>query len=171
MVKVNARRPARGEMEVAHILARAGAEWATPEQAEKVIKTVEEKLNAGESFEELAKTYSQDRATANKGGYLGFFGINRYETAFEDAAFGLEKMGNILVHSSPVQAGTSLSASAKKSCCLMHKKEVAWSKSLEMIAVLSWRIKLWSSGLKKKVNLWKHYNLFGPSETLYPQRS
>lgn len=95
LVKVNNRRPARGEMEVAHILVRTGEEWATPEQASKVIKTVEEKLNAGESFEELAKTYSQDRATSSKGGYLGLFGINRYEVSFENAAFGLEKDGDI----------------------------------------------------------------------------
>jgi peptidyl-prolyl cis-trans isomerase SurA len=95
LVKVNNRREARGEMEVAHILVRTGEEWATPEQASKVIKTVEEKLNAGESFEELAKTYSQDRATSNKGGYLGSFGINRYEISFENAAFGLEKDGDI----------------------------------------------------------------------------
>lgn len=95
LVKVNNRRQARGEMEVAHILVRTGEEWATPEQASKVIKTVEEKLNAGESFEELAKTYSQDRATSSKGGYLGLFGINRYEISFENAAFGLEKDGDV----------------------------------------------------------------------------
>jgi peptidyl-prolyl cis-trans isomerase D len=44
----------------------------------------------GEDFAALAKTYSQDTATANKGGDLGTFARGRMVKAFEDAAFNLK---------------------------------------------------------------------------------
>ena len=88
ILTVHDRRPARGEVEVAHILIR-------PEKSDDGIKArnrideAHEKLATGEDFSKVAKEYSDDKVTANKGGYLGFFGINRYEKAFEDAAFGI----------------------------------------------------------------------------------
>lgn len=90
LVKVHNRRPARGQMSVAHILARVKPNGYTDDQAQKVINSVYEKLQDGQEFDALAKEFSQDKATANKGGFLGFFGINQYEKPFEDAAFALE---------------------------------------------------------------------------------
>ena len=43
---------------------------------------------------------SEDKQTAPKGGYLGSFGINRYQRSFEDAAFGIKSDG---AYSAPVQ--------------------------------------------------------------------
>ncbi len=94
LVKVHDRRPARGQMSVAHILVRVKSNGYTDEQAQKVINTVYEKLQSGAEFNALAKEYSQDKLTANKGGFLGFFGINQYERSFEDAAFGLAENGD-----------------------------------------------------------------------------
>jgi peptidyl-prolyl cis-trans isomerase D len=57
------------------------------EKAEKLLK----RIKAGESFEKLAKEYSDDPGSASKGGDLGFFGRGTMEEGFEDAAFALKK--------------------------------------------------------------------------------
>ena len=90
IIKVDNARPARGEIEVAHILIRKKAE-----KAEEEIATIHQEVVAGGDFEAIAKEKSQDKRTASKGGYVGFFGISTYEKAFEDAAFGLAKDGAI----------------------------------------------------------------------------
>ena len=56
------------------------------------IEEVKQKLDAGQSFEELAKEYS-DGPTGVNGGDLGSFGKGRMHPAFEEAAFGLEVGG------------------------------------------------------------------------------
>ncbi len=94
LLRVNASRPARGEIEVNQILIRKGD---TPEK--NAIKKMRadsayNALLAGEKWETACLTYSDDKTTAAKGGYIGFFGINRYQRVFEDAAFGLEKDGD-----------------------------------------------------------------------------
>ncbi len=94
LLLVHARRPARGEIEVAHILIRNDKMPDTTE-ARKLIESIYDQLKDGARFEDLAKQYSHDKVTAPKGGYIGFFGINRYEQAFEDAAFALENDGDI----------------------------------------------------------------------------
>ena len=85
-------RPARGEMEVAHILVRK-KEGSTGVPAK--ITEAKAALAAGKDFGEVAKQYSEDKKTARSEGYLGFFGINRYEPAFENAAFALETDGAV----------------------------------------------------------------------------
>ena len=85
-----AERPARGEMEIGHILIRrpeGTAKGTMP--VPKQIRSAQEALAAGRSFEEVAKMVSEDKKTNRNGGYLGFFGINKYEKDFEDAAFAL----------------------------------------------------------------------------------
>jgi foldase protein PrsA len=56
---------------------------------EATAKEVQEKLKAGEKFEDLAKSYSIDGSAAN-GGSLGTFGRGEMVTEFEDAAFALK---------------------------------------------------------------------------------
>ncbi|MGM9988910.1 MAG: peptidylprolyl isomerase [Bacillaceae bacterium] len=56
---------------------------------EKTAKEVEEKLKKGEKFEDLAKEYSTDSGTKDKGGDLGEFGAGQMVAAFEDAAYKL----------------------------------------------------------------------------------
>lgn len=90
---VHNRRKARGEVEVAHILIRNDK---SPDAilAKQKIDSIYAALQAGGNFEEFAKVHSHDKITAPKGGYLGFFGINRYDKSFEDAAFRIEKDGD-----------------------------------------------------------------------------
>lgn len=86
-------RPARGKIEAAHILVRI-KKGESPDVSKTKIDEAYAKLKAGESFESLAKTYSDDKASASKGGSLGVFGISKYEASFENAAFGLQNDGD-----------------------------------------------------------------------------
>lgn len=89
---VHERRPARGEIEAAHILIRI-AEDQNDAQAKTRIDSVYQALEGGADFESLAKALSQDSRSASSGGNIGFFGINRYTREFEDAAFALKEDG------------------------------------------------------------------------------
>ncbi|MFZ2898638.1 MAG: peptidylprolyl isomerase [Saprospiraceae bacterium] len=93
LLVVHDRRAARGEVECAHILIRKPIQTGEFKDAKGRIDSIYQALQAGANFEELAKTLSEDRQSATKGGYIGVFGINRYERSFEDAAFGIEKEG------------------------------------------------------------------------------
>lgn len=89
LLMVHDRRPARGEVEAAHILVR------TDDKDEAIAKaridSIYQALQKGAAFDELARTASEDRRTALNAGYIGYFGISRYEKPLEDAAFGLTK--------------------------------------------------------------------------------
>ena len=88
LLKVNAARPARGEIEAAHILIR-NKQGAPKEAAKMKIDSLYQLLKNGADFEILARDNSDDQGSASRGGNIGFFGINRYEPAFEDAAFAV----------------------------------------------------------------------------------
>lgn len=98
ILKVHARRPARGEMEAAHILLRT--QDKSPEAVKERIDSIYQALKNGADFENMAKKLSEDSRTAAQGGYIGFFGINKYSPSFEEAAFGLKEDGAI---AKPVQ--------------------------------------------------------------------
>jgi foldase protein PrsA len=66
---------------------------------ENTANDIEAKLKAGTKFEDLAKQYSTDTASASKGGDLGWFGTGEMDPDFEKAAFAL-KLNEI---SSPVK--------------------------------------------------------------------
>jgi peptidyl-prolyl cis-trans isomerase SurA len=90
------RRPARGEIEVAHILIREPVE--NPAGVSKSrIDAIHKNLKGNPSlrFEDVAQQESEDQNTRERGGYLGFFGISRFDPAFEDAAFALTADGQI----------------------------------------------------------------------------
>jgi len=55
-------------------------------QAQKIL----DEAKKGKDFTELAKKYSQDEATAKKGGELGFFSSKQMEPSFSAAAFALQ---------------------------------------------------------------------------------
>ncbi|WP_299062272.1 peptidylprolyl isomerase [uncultured Polaribacter sp.] len=85
IIQVDDLKPSKGEIEAAHILVRD-----TTAVGKKQIENVYAKLIAKESFEDLAKEYSEDPGSKNKGGSLGKFGAGRMVKPFSDAAFALE---------------------------------------------------------------------------------
>jgi peptidyl-prolyl cis-trans isomerase SurA len=101
IIKVVDQRDALGEMRAAHIMVKTGPE-APQEQIEEAktkIMEVKELLDKGQNFEDLAKKYSEDRGSANKGGALPIFGTGRMVPEFEAAAFALKEDGD---YSDPV---------------------------------------------------------------------
>lgn len=62
---------------------------------EKLAKDLIEKINAGQSFDKLAKEYSQDPGSKNNGGDLGFFAKGMMVPEFEKACFSELKNGEI----------------------------------------------------------------------------
>ena len=93
LIKVHHIRPARGELEAAHILIRVDEKQNNMAAAKATIDSLYKVLEAGGDFKAIAKKHSQDKATAVKDGYIGFFGVNRFQKDFEDAAFALKTDG------------------------------------------------------------------------------
>ncbi len=89
LIKVNEKRPARGEIEAAHVLIRT--QERASEEAKAKIDSLYDALENGAAFENVARFHSEDKRTARNGGNLGLFGINKYEKVFEDAAFSLKE--------------------------------------------------------------------------------
>ena len=99
LIKVNKKRKAIGEVKVAHIMFKL-AKDASNEQigiSKTKIEEVSEKLKIGEDFGELAKQFSEDRATAVKGGTLPSFGVGKMVKEFEDIAFSLSYSGEVSI--------------------------------------------------------------------------
>ncbi|GGE77090.1 peptidylprolyl isomerase [Priestia taiwanensis] len=59
-------------------------------ETEEKAKEVKDKLNSGTKFEDVAKEYSTDPGSKEKGGDLDFFGPGKMVKEFEDAAYALE---------------------------------------------------------------------------------
>ncbi len=100
LIKVVGKRPARGTISVAHILIKNNNKSEEPKTK---IEEAYNQLLGGADFAKVAAQYSEDKQTAQNGGYLPTFGINTYDTAFEDAAFALQNDGDI---SKPIQTKT-----------------------------------------------------------------
>lgn len=96
LVKVHEKRPARGTMTAAHIMVAAprDADQSDLKNAQLKIEEIHTKLKGGEDFNKMAKLYSDDRGTKDKGGRLPAFGSGtsqRMVPEFEDAAFNLKE--------------------------------------------------------------------------------
>ncbi|MEL6142230.1 MAG: peptidylprolyl isomerase, partial [Bacteroidota bacterium] len=91
---VHDRRPARGEIEAAQVMTRKPQGGGDASAARNKIERAYQLLQSGQPFEQVASTISEDEKTSRNGGYIGFFGINRYATNFEEAAFGLANDGD-----------------------------------------------------------------------------
>lgn len=86
------------EIKVRHILIRTPApgpdgkvDEQELEEARKKAEEVLAKVRAGGDFAQLAREYSDDPGSAQKGGDLGWVGRGRTVPAFEQAAFALSK--------------------------------------------------------------------------------
>ncbi len=96
LIKVNDRKPARGEVEVSHIMISTG-EGIDAEKAKNTIFDVFDKVRAGMPWDELCQEYSDDRSSKENGGKLRPFGVGAMANvpAFEQVAFSLKATGEI----------------------------------------------------------------------------
>jgi peptidyl-prolyl cis-trans isomerase SurA len=96
ILKVYDKRPSQGEILTAHIMVKFPKDAGEKEKAELKAKIDElyGKLQAGGKFEDLAKQYSDDKPSAEKGGQLQWFGSSRMPIEFEKAAFALKANGD-----------------------------------------------------------------------------
>jgi peptidyl-prolyl cis-trans isomerase D len=85
----------KGRISARHVLVRVpeGAPAAQEDAARKKAEAIAERLAKGEDFAKVAKEASDDAATKDKGGDLGFFGPGEMAKPFEDAAFALKPGG------------------------------------------------------------------------------
>lgn len=96
IVNVLDKRKSRGERTVAHIMLVEKNQDSLSEKPEVKIQEIYKKLTQGESFESLAKQFSDDKNSAPNGGKLKpFSGGQIRAKAFEDVAFNLEKEGDV----------------------------------------------------------------------------
>lgn len=100
IIQVIETRPARGKVEISHILARIKKDGTNRQAAESKINGIYANLQDGQNFEVLAKSVSEDTRTAKRGGYIGKVGINEYDPVFEEIAFSLDSSG---AYSEPFQ--------------------------------------------------------------------
>ncbi|MBN1133217.1 MAG: peptidylprolyl isomerase [Bacteroidales bacterium] len=96
IIKVHDRRPARGQVKVAHIFIRLpdGTDETAKTEAWKRASMVYDSLEAGTDFAELAARYSDDPNSARQGGELPWFGTGRMIPEFENACFGIDNIGD-----------------------------------------------------------------------------
>lgn len=104
LVQVHDKRKARGVMSAAHIMlvVKPDADPQVQENARKRIHEIYNKLENGESWEDMVMKYTEDYGSKNTGGKITEFGTGRQRmvTEFEDAAFALKNDGD---YSTPVQ--------------------------------------------------------------------
>lgn len=99
LIYVQDKRPARGMIQTSHIMIMNPQTdgISTKEDGKAKIDEIYKKLQAGVSFSDLAKQYSEDQSSRNKGGELPPFGTGsrqRMVPEFEDAAFALKNDGD-----------------------------------------------------------------------------
>lgn len=102
IIKVHEKRPAQGEVKVAHIMVITPESMSDAERmkAKEKIDHLYDTLKMGVDFAILAKKYSEDRGSAVNGGELPWFGTGRMIPEFEDAAFAITSIGK---YTAPVQ--------------------------------------------------------------------
>ena len=97
LIKVNATRPALGEIKLAHIMTRADKN-TSEEQIGKATEKIDQyydMLKKGDSFTEVAKQYSEDAGTARNGGQMRWLRSGELPANIEEQVFLLKDSGSI----------------------------------------------------------------------------
>lgn len=98
LIKVDDVRDNRGELSVAHImiLSQEKDDEAAKAAAKTKIQDIYKKIQQGESFESLAKQFSEDKSSSSKGGVLNRFGSGQLSSEeFENVAFSMKEPNDI----------------------------------------------------------------------------
>ncbi|QCR23387.1 peptidylprolyl isomerase [Pontibacter sp. SGAir0037] len=97
LIKVNDVRSANGEVKVAHIMVRAtpGMPKADSLAAKQRVDAIYKRVQRKENWEKLTAEFSEDANSSGNGGELPWFGTGRMIPSFENAAFALQKEGDV----------------------------------------------------------------------------
>lgn len=97
IIKVTEIRPSSGRIKVAHIMKSVpfGASELVAKSAEDTIRKVYKMLLGGASFNQLARKYSDHKESAANGGELNWFGTGEIISDFAEAAFSLQRNGDL----------------------------------------------------------------------------
>lgn len=97
IIKLNDKRPAIGQVKVAHIMIAVpkNANLEQQDQAKTKIQDIYKQVLNNEDFAKLASQYSQDPGSSKNGGELPWIGTGNLVPDFEQVAFGLERDGQI----------------------------------------------------------------------------
>lgn len=95
IIKIGNTRPSRGEVEVSHIMLRAGTRDEAA--AKKLIFEIHSQLRGGTAWDELVKKYSEDPGSKDNNGKLRPFGVGALARIpeFDEAAFSLKTPGEL----------------------------------------------------------------------------
>lgn len=96
ILQVGESRPARGEVEVSHIMLRPGQRDES--KTKNLIFEIHDQLRGGAKWEDLVKQYSEDPGSKDTGGKLRPFGVSsqtRIPAEFDAVAFSLKNPGDI----------------------------------------------------------------------------
>ncbi len=77
------------EREVSHIMKARTGDAVRDAESVRLLDSLRSRIASGESFADLARRYSDDKASALRGGNLGFQRVCRLPLKFEDKAFEL----------------------------------------------------------------------------------
>ncbi len=97
LIKVHDERLTPGEIKVAHImkLFPQQASEETIASLKQVADSIRMKAISGADFAELAKTWSDDKHSAEQGGVMNWFTLTNMVPSFAEAAFALKNDGDI----------------------------------------------------------------------------
>jgi peptidyl-prolyl cis-trans isomerase SurA len=104
ILKVQKMRDAEGEIHVAHIM-KMYPQNASQDQKDKALQSLDslyQMVRGGADFAEIARKYSDDKRSAEKGGEMPWFSRNKMIPEFANPAFELQNDGDI---SKPVDSG------------------------------------------------------------------
>ena len=95
ILKLADKRPSKGKIRVSHIMKAVppGSGENEIKQAEEDILKIYNELQAGGSFTDLARKYSDHKESASAGGELRWFGTGEIISDFSDAAFSIPDTG------------------------------------------------------------------------------
>ncbi|HIT40419.1 MAG TPA: peptidylprolyl isomerase [Candidatus Caccoplasma intestinavium] len=96
LIKVTDRRPTRA-LELSHIMLKVpqNAPDKVQKEREKEIWEIYDKIQKGADFSELARRYSEDQSSSEKGGLLPLLTTGQIIPSFEKAAFALNEIGEV----------------------------------------------------------------------------
>lgn len=97
IVKVHSERPSRGLIYISHIAMSLKGEnnEDLSEMKIKAMKEIHSRIIKGESFDDLARAYSEDTYTAVQGGTIGYISEGFQSREIAGAAFNLTKNGEV----------------------------------------------------------------------------